>query len=113
MRRRRLLGGEGIGNRGGLHWRKRRPGVGDRGVLGRLGAGLGFFTIAVNILVEWAIQAESTKLDRGAVDLIAVTGHADGFKLVKHAPRMVEGCAGRRLRCGGGGGGAGCGMLML
>lgn len=113
LRRRRLLGGERIGNGGGLSRRKGRPGVGDRGVLRRLGASLGFFAIAVNVLIKRAIQAESTKLDCGAVDLIAVTGHANGFKLIKHAPRMVEGSASGRLRCSGGSSNAGGGMLML
>ena len=83
----------------------------DRGVLGRLGASLGLFTIAVDILIEWAIQAEGAKLDCGTVDLVAVSRHADGFELIKHAARMVDGCTGDGLR--GRGGGPGGVVLVL
>jgi hypothetical protein len=75
--------------------------VGNRGVLGRLGTGLGLFTIAIDVVVNGAIQAKSTKLHCSAVNLVAVPRHANSLKLIKDAPRM-EGCASRRLGCGGG-----------
>ncbi len=84
----------------------------DRGVLGRLGASLGFLAVAVNILIEGAIQAEGAELDCSTVDLVAVAGHADRFELIKHAPRMVDGCAGDWLR-GRGRGSPGGVVLVL
>jgi hypothetical protein len=92
-----------------LGGRKRRPGVSNRRVFGRLGTSLGLFAIAVHIVIDGAVQAESTKLNCGAVNLVAVTGHSDGFKLIEHAPRVVNRGASRWLGCRGGPGG----LVML
>jgi len=73
--------------------------VSNRRVFGGLGASHGFFAVAVNIVIDGAIQAEGAKLNGGPVDLVTVTRHANSFTLIKHAPRVVDGCASRRL-CG-------------
>jgi hypothetical protein len=61
--------------------------VSDGGVFGGLRASLGFFPISINIVVDGAIQAESAKLNSGAVNLITVPGHSDSLELVERTPR--------------------------
>ena len=72
----------------------------DGRIFGGLGTSDGFFAVAVHVVVDGAIQAESTKLDGSPVNLVAVSGHANSFALIEHAASMVNGCASRRL-CGG------------
>ena len=67
----------------GCGW-QRSPWVGNWRVLGRLGTCLWLLTVAVNIFLACTSQAESTKLDRGAVNF-TVAWHTDSFFLVENA----------------------------
>jgi hypothetical protein len=74
--------------------------VGNGGILRGLRASLGFFAVAVDVVIDRSAQAESAKLDRGAVDLVAGPGHADRLELIQHAARVMEWSAGSGLGAG-------------
>lgn len=84
-----------------MRGRKRGSRVRDRGVFRGLRASFGFLPIAINVVVNRAIQAEGAELYCGAIDLVTVPGHADRFELVKHASGIGR-CARGRLGCSGG-----------
>lgn len=84
-----------------MRGRKRGSRVRNGGVFRGLRASFGFFPIAIDVVVNRAIQAEGAKLYCCAVDLVTVPGHADRLELVKHASGIGR-CARGRLGCSGG-----------
>ncbi len=109
-----LLGSERVGNC--CRWGNR----GERGpwvchgrVVRRLGAGLGLLAVAVNVFISCTVEAQSAKLDSGAVH-IPVAGHANSLFLVENAPRVARGAHGRPVSgLDGGGSVAAAGSLGL
>ena len=100
-----LLIGICVGNRCRLGRGERGPGVSNWRVFGGLGASLGFFTIAIDIVIDGTIQAEGAELNCGTIDLVTVPRHADRLSLIKNASRIkrrtTRGLGGGRSSSGG------------
>jgi hypothetical protein len=73
--------------------------VGDGRVIGRLGTGLGLLSVAINVVVDGAVQAESTKLYGRTVNLVAVAGHADSLLLIEKSALVARGAHRGSLGC--------------
>jgi hypothetical protein len=79
--------------------------LGDGGIIRRLSASFGLFSIAIDIVVYRAIEAEGAELHRGTINLVAISWHAHRLLLIeefarvaRHARRATlgSGFAGRR-----------------
>lgn len=73
--------------------------VGDGRVIGRLGTGLGLLSVAINVLVDGAVQAESAELHGRAVNLVAVARHADSLLLIEKPALVARGAHCGSLGC--------------
>lgn len=67
--------------------------MGDGRVVGRLCPRLGLLPIAIDVIVNGAVQAEGTELHGCAIDLVTVARHAHGLLLVEETALVARGAS--------------------